>query len=106
MKLEIYKCTINTYNTIYKYYLISDNRYIAHCTMEDQNSCDSVAVGRLLSFFEDHINDMFDISNRPIIYNPYISYIQPKKLCEMTYTEIEMKQLRVNKKIEEINKDF
>lgn len=110
MKLEIYKFTWNdviSRNVIYKYFLISDNRSISQITIANQNSCDSIAVQELMNFFEDHINEMFDLSNRPIIHISTMSWMNPlEKLCEFTYTECELKKLRLKKKIEEINKDF
>lgn len=110
MKLEIYRFTwsdVISLNEIHKYLLISDNRYISQISIANQNSCDSIAVQELMNFFEDHINEMFDLSNRPIIHISTMSCMNPpEKLCEFTYTECELKKLRIKKKIKEINKDF
>lgn len=110
MKLEIYRLIVYdviTCNTIHRYNLIIDNHEISQIQITNQNSCDSIAVQELMNFFEDHINEMFDLSDKHIVnYDNYFSYMKPKKLCEFTYTECELKKLRINKKIEDINKDF
>lgn len=107
MKLEIYRIMypdVTTRNITYRYNLIADNHYICCVTMTDQNRDDSLAASKILTYFEDHINEMFNLSDKPIVNEQYKD--ESFKLGELTYTESEMKQLRVNKKIEEINKDF
>lgn len=113
MKLEIYRTTyydVMKYEAEYRYDLIVDNHHICCITMSKQYNADTIATGKLLRFFEDHITDMFELSDRPLAK---IGAIEQDKLCEITYTDdeiaqclYEIKKRKVAKKIADIRQDF
>lgn len=102
---------------IHRYYNRHYNRHYSRIcsdkgiTMKQiQKNADTIATDKLLRFFEDHITDMFDLSDRP---PAKIGAIEQDKLCEITYTDdeiaqclYEIKKRKVAKKIADIRQDF